>query len=216
MRNQSVEAQTAAASGSLARLFWAATAVLILVFGQLLVLVHSSQPSQPPHVVLVAEDEPGQTLIVRGSVYAPDGTTPVAGVRLDIHHTDAGGYYCRPPSPERDAALPRDNCPSEPPRSARLRGSLVTDAQGRYEFHTVKPGAYPRNRIPAHIHFKASGAGYAEQYPHSLWFADDPFIPAADVDRQAQLGKFRFICDPQPVGRRHAIQCEYNLRLERR
>jgi len=193
--------------------FAAAVAVLALA---LLSIAHASQRSQPEHVVLVSEDEPGQTLIVRGTVYAPDGETPVAGVRLTIHNADSMGYYCMLPSPERDRTLPRDNCPDSPPNTARIRGSLTTDAQGRFEFHTIKPGAYPNRRNPAHIHFQASGAGYSSQWPPDLNFAGDPFIPAADVERQAQLGKFRFICDPQPIGRGKAVHCDYNIRLEKK
>jgi protocatechuate 3,4-dioxygenase beta subunit len=179
-------------------------------------LAHGSYHSQPDHVVLISDEEPGQSLIVRGTVYAPDGRTPVAGIRLNVHHTDAGGYYCRPPSPERDRTLPRDTCPDSPPGTARLRAQLVTDARGRYEFHTIKPGSYPKSRNAAHIHFQASGAGYASQWPSDLLFAGDPFISEGELARQAELGKFRNVCDPQPVENSRAVQCEYNIRLERR
>ncbi|MGH9778009.1 MAG: hypothetical protein ACRD5I_06325 [Candidatus Acidiferrales bacterium] len=182
----------------------------------LLALAHASQRSQPEHVVLVSEDEPGQTLIVRGTVYAPDGATPVPGIQLRVHHTDSMGYYCMLPSPERDRTLPRDNCPDSPPNTARIRATLTTDTQGRFEFHTIKPGSYPNSRNAAHIHFQASGAGYSEQWPHDLNFAGDPHISEPEVAANAKLGKFRFLCDPQPAGRGKAVQCEYNMRLERK
>jgi len=191
-------------------------AVVAILAVALLSLAHGSQDSPPRHVVLVSENEPGQTLIVRGTVYAPDGTIPVAGIQLNVHHTDSMGYYCMLPSPERDRTLPRDNCPDSPPNTARIRTTLTTDSQGRFEFHTIKPGAYPNGRNPAHIHFQASGAGYPSQWPPDLNFAGDRFLSSADVEKQAQLGKFRFICDPQPNGRGKAVQCEYNIRLERK
>jgi len=175
---------------------------------------HGPQSLPPEHVVLISEDEPGQTLIVHGRVFAPDGVTPVAGVRLDVHHTDSKGYYCQLPSPERDRALPRDNCPDSPPHSARIRGSLTTDAQGRFEFHTIMPGAYPNGRNPAHIHFQASGAGYPSRWPHDLNFVGDPFLPESEVAAQGALGKFHFVCDPQPAGRGKGVACEYNIRLK--
>lgn len=180
----------------------------------LLTLVHSSSQSKAQHLVLVSENEPGQHLIIRGIVYAPDGVTPVSGLQLGVHNADSMGYYCMPPSEERDHTLPRDNCPDAPPTTARIRGSLTTDAQGRFEIHTVKPGAYPRRNIPAHIHFKAFGAGYPEQWLHDLNFAGDPFLPAAEVDAARQAGKFSYVCEPQRE--RDALVCAYNIRLERK
>ena len=153
---------------------------------------------------------------MRGTVYAPDGTTPVPGLRLTVHHADSMGYYCMLPSPERDRTLPRDNCPDSPNHTARIRKSLTTDSQGRFEFHTIKPGAYPNARNPAHIHFAASGAGYSEQWPHDLNFAGDPFLSAGEVDAAGKAGKFSFICAPKPAERGKALVCEYNIRLERK
>ncbi|HXE75097.1 MAG TPA: hypothetical protein VNN18_05620 [Candidatus Xenobia bacterium] len=187
-------------------------AAIVYALGPSLALARNSQQAGPRHVVLVSENEPGEHLIVRGTVYAPDGVTPAGGVQLTAHQADAQGYYCLPPSAERDQTLPRDNCPDEPPRSARIRGSLTTDAQGRYEFHTIKPGSYPHSRNPAHIHFKASGAGYPEQYPHDLNFAGDPFLSAAEVAAARPAGKFNYICEPQRE--RNALVCEYNIRLQ--
>ena len=192
----------------------AAVAAIVLASGQPLALAHGSQHSGPRHVVLVPENEPGQTLIVRGVVYAPDGATPVGSLQLTVHQADAHGYYCLPPSAERDRTLPRDNCPDSPNRTARLRKSFETDSQGRYEFHTIKPGSYPHSTNPAHIHFRAAGTGYPEQYPHDLWFAGDPFISAAEADAARQAGKFNYICEPQREGA-NGFRCEYNIRLQR-
>ncbi len=50
----------------------------------------------PSVVMLVGTDEPGQSLVISGTVFAPDGTTPVPGARLDVYQTDAEGYYTRP------------------------------------------------------------------------------------------------------------------------
>ena len=98
--------------------------VAAILAAALLAVVPSSSQSKEQHLVLVSENEPGQHLIVRGTVYAPDGVTPVAGIQLTVHNADSKGYYCMPPSEERDRTLPRDNCPDSPLHSARIRGSL--------------------------------------------------------------------------------------------
>lgn len=151
-------------------------------------------------IVLVGEDEPGQPLVVSGTVYAPDGVTPVAGITLNIHQTDANGYYARPGTDDPNP---------------RIRGRLQTDVNGRYRFRTIKPGSYPGRTIPAHIHIKASGAGYSEQWVHDLLFEGDPLISERTRARATQAGKFGSICSPQrdPAGLLH---CEYNIKLKQR
>lgn len=152
----------------------------------------------PWKIVLARDGEPGEPLVVSGTVHAPDGVTPAPGVVLSIHQTDAEGHY-----------VPRWSLS----RTPRLRGQLATSADGRYEFRTIKPGSYPGRQTPAHIHFKASG-GYPEQYPEDLLFAGDPKLPADVVARAAQAGKFNFICAParDAAGLLH---CVYNIKLTR-
>ena len=60
-------------------------------------------------------------------------------------------------------------------------GRMLTDAEGRYVFRTVKPGAYPfRNQVnswrPAHIHFALSGHGFAQRLITQMYFEGDPLI----------------------------------------
>ncbi|MBF8248477.1 MAG: hypothetical protein HW374_1277, partial [Bacteroidetes bacterium] len=43
--------------------------------------------------VITSKDEPGETMIVSGRVFAPDGKTPVEGISVHVYHTDAKGYY---------------------------------------------------------------------------------------------------------------------------
>jgi len=58
----------------------------------------------------------------------------------------------------------------------------MTDAEGRYKFVTVKPGAYPwRNHSnawrPAHIHFSLFGPSFLTRLVTQMYFPGDPLIP---------------------------------------
>ena len=57
----------------------------------------------------------------------------------------------------------------------------MTDAEGRYRFVTVKPGAYPWKNHPnawrpAHIHFSVFGAAFAQRLVTQMYFPDDPLF----------------------------------------
>lgn len=110
--------------------------------------------------VLVSKDEPGEPLIVTGTIYQPDGKTPASGIGVYVYHTDAEGYY-------RKGTNSSEN--------PRLKGVMKTNSDGKYEFRTIKPGAYPGGGNPAHIHYVLSGKGYAEQRDE-LMFAGDPYL----------------------------------------
>jgi protocatechuate 3,4-dioxygenase, beta subunit len=114
----------------------------------------------PSKITIAAKQEPGARLIVAGRVFRPDGVTPLAAASLYVYHTDVKGYY----TPGAN-----DN------RNPRLRGYMRTDAQGRYEFSTIKPGSYPNSRVPAHIHYVVTAAGYSERI-FEIVFEGDPFL----------------------------------------
>ncbi len=149
---------------------------------------------------IVSDTEPGEPLVVAGRFFAADGRTPLAGVVLYFYHTDARGIYS-----ERDG--------SGGPPDPRLKGWLKSDAEGRYEFRTIKPASYPNSRNPAHIHAKAKGAGYAEQWIEEFWFEGDPFIGAHALERAKGAGQFSPVMsikrDPDGV-----LRCTRDIRLK--
>jgi protocatechuate 3,4-dioxygenase beta subunit len=58
----------------------------------------------------------------------------------------------------------------------------MTDAEGRYRFVTIKPGAYPwRNHPnawrPAHIHFSLFGTSFLSRLVTQMYFPNDPLFP---------------------------------------
>jgi protocatechuate 3,4-dioxygenase beta subunit len=69
--------------------------------------------------------EPGTPLVVHGRIFQRDGVTPAPAVIVFAYQTDATGVY-----------NPRGT------RGWRLRGWVKSDAQGRFEFRTIRPGSY--------------------------------------------------------------------------
>ncbi|WP_221090439.1 intradiol ring-cleavage dioxygenase [Deinococcus aquaedulcis] len=89
---------------------------------------------------------------------AAGGCTPRAGVLVDVWHCDALGTYSGVAGNSGDV----------------LRGSQVTNAQGRASFTTVYPGWYPGRAV--HIHFKLrplNAAGQATgEFTSQLFFPE--------------------------------------------
>lgn len=160
----------------------------------------SSNPCSAPSstATLVGASEPGEPLIVSGQVFRPDGVTPAEGVTLYVYQTDATGYYA-----------PRGV------RAPRIRGWMKTGAEGRYQYRTIRPGAYPERRNAAHIHTQLWGGGYEPQWNTDLLFADDPLITARERAESESLGRFGFIQAPVR-GADGVLRATHNLRLKPR
>ena len=91
----------------------------------------------------------GQVIYVMGRVLSVRGD-PAPGVRLEIWQANAAGKYTHPH--DRNTAAIDPNFDGY--------ANVVTDADGRYRFKTVKPGAYPvvpSYSRPPHIHFDVTG-----------------------------------------------------------
>ena len=145
--------------------------------------------------VIAGPDEPGEPLEVHGVVFQPDGVTPAAGVVVYVYHTGADGRYQR----ERGA----------PPR---LRAWLVTDAQGRYGYRTIRPASYPDSTISAHVHTQLWSAWYPAQYGTELLFDDDRFMTDEERARSRSLGPFAYVCKPER-GADGVLRTTHDLRL---
>ena len=92
----------------------------------------------------------GELIHVMGRVLNTDGQ-PVRGARVELWQANAHGRYTHP----------SDKNPA--PLDPNFEGFAVqtTDAEGRYRFKTIKPGAYPTNMAgwvrPPHLHFEVTG-----------------------------------------------------------
>jgi len=181
--------------------------LLVFVFAVSLSLVACNRQaaadkiSDPPfwNAKIVADNEPGEPLIVSGTIYSPDGKQPLEGITLYVYQTDASGVY---------TTSGGDN------RATRIHGVMRTNAQGHYEFRTIKPGSYPNSRNPAHIHAYVSGPGYPEYWIDEYHFANDPFISDEDKRKASGQGTFSAIVSPTrgPDGILRAVR---DIRIER-
>lgn len=139
---------------------WAALAAALLTA--------AAGPQRPSSLDLAPKDEPGVRLVVHGRIVDPNGQ-PVAGAGIHAYQTDATGAYTR----ER---------PMDEP-NARLSGRLQSDAAGRFEIRTIRPGGYPKalrlgdreRHIPAHLHLDVNAPGYRERRLQAV-FSDDPLL----------------------------------------
>ncbi len=113
----------------------------------------------------------GQRIIVTGQILDDHGR-PVPNTLVEVWQANAAGRYIHV-GDQHDAPL-------DPNFSGA--GRVVTDADGRYRFTTVKPGAYPwRNHHnawrPAHIHFSLFGRSFASRLVTQMYFPGDPLLP---------------------------------------
>lgn len=148
---------------------------------------------------LAGTDEPGEPLVVTGTIYAADGRTPLKGIRLYVYHTDARGIYSNRP--------PINDIPD-----ARLKGWMTTDDAGRYEFRTIRPAPYPRRAQAAHIHSSARGDNYSERWIEDFLFADDPLVTDEMRARFNAQGRFSPV---MKIERTHGsiLRCTRDIRL---
>ena len=113
----------------------------------------------------------GQRIIVHGRVTDEEGKA-IPDTLVEVWQANAAGRY-------HHAGDERESAPLDPHFSGA--GRTMTDADGRYRFVTVKPGAYPwKNHHnawrPAHIHFSVFGRSFTQRLVTQMYFPDDPLL----------------------------------------
>ena len=112
----------------------------------------------------------GERIIVHGRVLDEAGR-PVPNSLIEIWQCNAAGRYIH--------LADQHPAPIDPNFTGA--GRCVTDADGAYEFVTIKPGAYPwRNHPnawrPAHIHFSLFGPSFLTRLVTQMYFPGDPLF----------------------------------------
>ena len=136
----------------------------ILIACQRPTAANEAQTSIQSTVRIVTDQEPGEPLSSRAQSILLTGKK---------YYRESRSTFIRP---MRLVAIQPAAAIIQHPNSWVMR----TNAQGRYEFRTIKPGSYPNSRNPAHIHAYVSGPGYPEYWIDEYLFADDPFIKDED------------------------------------
>lgn len=113
----------------------------------------------------------GERIIVAGRVTDEDGH-PIANTLIEIWQANAAGRYIH--------VVDRHPAPLDPNFSGA--GRCVTNADGRYSFTSIRPGAYPwKNHAnawrPAHIHLSLFGPSFLTRLITQMYFPGDPLFP---------------------------------------
>jgi protocatechuate 3,4-dioxygenase beta subunit len=161
-----------------------------------------------PAKVPASDTSPGwnrqnKNILITGTVYKADDKSPVPGVLIYYYHTNTEGKYIHNPVEKR----------SMPPNSngqthGFLRGWVKTDKDGRYYIYTSRPGAYPNDNVPAHIHFTIHDPFFnSPYYIDDIVFDDDIKLKSAirqKMENRGGSGIVRLINDEgQKTGERN-------------
>jgi protocatechuate 3,4-dioxygenase, alpha subunit len=149
---------------------------------------------------LVTPDVTGERVRVEGKVFDGAGA-PVPDCMLEIWQADAQGRFA---DPQDSRALPNN--------SFRGFGRCGTDAEGRYFFDTIKPGAVPdpdgKPQAP-HLLLAVFGRGMLRHLYTRIYFGgeaandSDPVLAWVLADRRATL-----------IARREGNVYKLDLRLQ--
>ena len=107
----------------------------------------------------------GQLIQISGRVTDEEGS-PIPGAVLEIWQANSAGKYIH------DA----DHHPAPIDPNFTGEGRLVTDAEGNFQFFSIKPGAYPVLESgwwwrPPHIHF---GRSWMDRFVTQIFFPGEP------------------------------------------
>lgn len=120
----------------------------------------------------VKNGEPlGERIIVTGQLMDDTGK-PIPHALIEVWQANATGRYMH--------KVDQHDAPLDP--NFHGAGRVLTDKDGRYQFTTIRPGAYPwQNHSnawrPSHIHFSVFGLNFLQRLVTQMYFPGDPLLP---------------------------------------
>jgi protocatechuate 3,4-dioxygenase beta subunit len=110
----------------------------------------------------------GQLIQISGRLTDEDGS-PIPAAVIEIWQANSAGKYVH------DAD--RHPAPIDPNFTGE--GRLITDADGQFQFLSIKPGAYPVLESgwwwrPPHIHFSIFGRSWMDRFVTQIFFPGEP------------------------------------------
>ena len=112
----------------------------------------------------------GERIIIEGRVCDEDGRA-IPHTLIEVWQANAAGRYAHKGD--------QHSAPLDPNFSGA--GRALTDAEGRFRFVTIKPGAYPwlnhpNAWRPAHVHFSLFGPSFLTRLVTQMYFPGDPLL----------------------------------------
>ncbi|HQY19851.1 MAG TPA: hypothetical protein PLX80_03290 [Ignavibacteria bacterium] len=123
-------------------------------------------PDNPGYVMNISsKTEPGIKIFIEGQILKADGKTPYPEILIYAYQTDSTGLYSKSGNETGVQKL-----------HGKLHGWCMTDINGKYKINTVRPGKYPTNDFPAHIHWAIREPDGKMQYLNDFVFSDDKHV----------------------------------------
>lgn len=156
----------------------------------------------------------GERIIMTGRVLDDLGR-PLANQLIEIWQCNAAGRYIHVDE--------KHDAPIDP--NFFGAGRCITDAEGRYKFLTIRPGAYPWGNHhnawrPGHIHLSLFGPSFVSRLVTQMFFPGDPLLPIDPIfnsipdEKSRHLLVANFSLDVTQPG--YALGYEFDITLRGR
>ncbi|WP_136666977.1 intradiol ring-cleavage dioxygenase [Flavobacterium sp. H122] len=129
-------------------------------------------------MVIPSNDSNGEKMVLNGTIYKKDKSTPYPNIILYAYHTDSKGEYSK-----------KGNEKEVQKWHGSHYGWCKTDENGNYRIETIRPASYPGTTNPAHIH--AAVKTQDKQVPFYITdfvFKDDPLLTKIQPNKFSYQG----------------------------